>query len=361
MNTTYESLNERAEIDLYQDIESLIQKNPRAWQSVCAVLGLAGGVIAPILGATSDVATWFVDSQTVNAYLHVSSIVLCALTLPLLILGACCLDMLQAKTSRPSSSAEPLRKESIPATAVRHNTQQNRSHRLNRTGALVVLFFLLALPASGHAQQTVFNVPTTDVLEPGKVYFELDISAKPNEPKFSSFVPRAVVGVGGRVELGLNVIGNIQPGADATTLVPSGKWKVYDGLDNGWAIAVGNNLFIPVRNKSYDLGTYSYTMIQKSFKTKTRVGFGGYFFSKNVVAMNANRAGGQFTFEQPLTNKFGVQADWITGKHASGYFTPGGYYKFTRKLTGYAAYSLGNTNVTDGNHFLYFEVGYNFN
>jgi hypothetical protein len=108
MNTTYESLNVRADIDLYQDIESLIKKNPRAWQSVCAVLGLAGGVIAPILGATSDVATWFVHSQKVNAYLHVSSIVLCALTLPLLILGACCLDMLQAKTARPSLSAEPL-------------------------------------------------------------------------------------------------------------------------------------------------------------------------------------------------------------------------------------------------------------
>lgn len=223
------------------------------------------------------------------------------------------------------------------------------------------MLLLLALPATSHAQQTVFNVPNTDVLAPGKVYFELDVSAKPNDPKFSSLVPRVVVGVGGRVEVGLNVTGNIQPGADATTLVPAVKWKVYDGGDNGWAVAVGNNLFIPVRNKSYDLGTYSYAMAQKTFKTKTRIGFGGYFFSEDVVAPDANRAGGQFSIEQPLTVKFGVQADWFTGRHASGYFTPGGYYKLTRKLTGYAAYSVGNAGATDGNHFLYFEVGYNFN
>jgi hypothetical protein len=224
-----------------------------------------------------------------------------------------------------------------------------------------VLLLLLSLSANGYAQQAIFNVPSTDVLERGKVYFELDISAKPNEPRFSSFVPRIVVGAGRRVEVGLNLTGNIQPGADSTTLVPAVKWKVYDGGDNGWAIALGNNLFIPVRNKSYDLGTYSYALAQKTFSTKTRVGFGGYFFSKNVVAPDANRAGGQFSIEQPVTGKFGLQADWYTGKHANGYFTSGGYFKFTKKLTGYAGYSVGNADAKNGNHFLYFELGYNFN
>lgn len=356
MNATFESLEDSPDTDLYQEIEILIRKNPWAWQSVCAVLGLAGGVIAPILGAIFDVITWFVHSILVNSYLHVISIVLCALTLPLLILGASCLDLLEAKTKNTQLSppASPLYMESSPVLA-------NKPVSQRRAGVLALLLFLLALPASGYAQQTVFNVPTTDVLDPGKIYFELDVSAKPNEPKSSAFVPRGVVGVGGRVEVGLNVTGNIQPGADATTLVPAVKWKVYDGRDNGWALAVGNNLFIPVRNKSFDIGTYTYTMVQKTFKTSTRVGFGGYFFSKNVVAVDANRAGGQFTFEQPVTRKFGVQADWFTGKHANGYLTPGGYYKFNKKLTGYAAYSIGNANLKNGNHFLYFEVGYNFN
>lgn len=100
MSTTYASnLKCETEIDLYQEIEALIKKNPRAWQAVVAVLGLAGGVIAPVLGATADVVTWFVHSRPINSYLHVASIILCALTLPLLMLGAFCLDSLKAKTA----------------------------------------------------------------------------------------------------------------------------------------------------------------------------------------------------------------------------------------------------------------------
>ena len=361
MNATFESLENRAETDFYQEIETLIRKSPRGWRPVCAVCGLAGGVIAPFLGAAADLSTWFINSQALISHLHVLSIVLCALTLPLLMVGAFCLDLLEAKTAQPTPVAPPSNAGATSAPAASHIARQKANHPVNRAGVLTVLLLLVAIPATTRAQQTVFNVPTTDVLDPGKVYFELDVSAKPNEPRFSSFVPRVVVGAGGRVEVGLNVTGNIQPGTDATTLVPAVKWKVYDGKENGWAVAVGNNLFIPVRNKSYDLGTYSYVMAQKTFKTKTRVGFGGYFFSKDVVAADANRAGGQFTVEQPVTSKFGVQADWFTGKHASGYFTPGGYYKFTKKMTGYAAYSIGNTGVTKGNHFLYFELGYNFN
>ncbi len=215
------------------------------------------------------------------------------------------------------------------------------------------------------AQQTVFNVPTTDVLDKGKVYFELDISAKPNDSdalnRFSSFVPRLVVGAGGKVEVGLSVLGNIQPGRDATTLVPTIKWKFYQGKGSGWAIVAGAHLHVPVRNKAYSVGTYDYVQTSKTFKAGTRLGFGSYFYSRNVVAANANRAGGQFTFEQPLTKKVNFNADWFTGKHANGYLTTGAAYKLTNKLTGMAAYSIGNANASQGNHFFYFELGYNFN
>jgi hypothetical protein len=232
-------------------------------------------------------------------------------------------------------------------------------------GAALFLVVMTALAIKGHAQQTVFNVPTTDVLDKGKVYFELDISAKPTDStalnKFSSFVPRLVVGAGHRVEVGVNILGNIQPGPDSTTIAPAVKWKAYDGKDNGWAIVLGDNLYFPVRNKSYNACTYAYAMTQKTFKTKTRVGFGGYFYSKNVVAANANRAGGQFTFEQPITKKLNFNADYFTGKMANGYVTMGAAYKLTGKLTGVAAYSIGNANASKGNHFFYFELGYNFN
>jgi hypothetical protein len=214
------------------------------------------------------------------------------------------------------------------------------------------------------AQQTIFNVPSTDVLERGKVYAELDLSFKPNDSalvdQFSSFVPRVVVGAGRGIEFGLNLTGNIQPGADTTTLVPAIKWKPYQGKTNGIAIAVGDHLFIPVRNRAYNTGNYVYAEISKTFKSGTRLTAGGYDFTRNVVA-TANRAGGQFGFEQPLNKKLTFAADWFTGKHSAGYFTPGLVFKVGPKVTGYAGYSIGNQNLSQGNHFFLLEVGYNFN
>lgn len=227
----------------------------------------------------------------------------------------------------------------------------------------VIFSFLIILPLSSFAQQTIFNVPTTDVLDKKQVYVELDIAFKPNnqpaQNKFSSFVPRVVVGVGGKVEVGLNVIGNVQPGADSTTLVPTVKWKFYENEKKDLALIGGTNVYIPVRNRAYNIGSYSYLATSKTIN-KTRLTAGGYVASKNVFAPNAVRSGGQFGIEQTINSKFSVAADWFTGKHANGYFTPGVIYKPTPKLTTYWTYSIGNANAKRGNHYFLFEFGYTF-
>ena len=228
---------------------------------------------------------------------------------------------------------------------------------------VLVLLCVLFVGSTTHAQQTIFNVPSTDVLDKGKVYTELDASLKPTAgadvPKFSSFVPRVAIGAGNNVEFGLNLTGNIQPGPDSTTLVPTIKWKPFQS-ERGWAMVVGNSLFIPVRNRAYNAGNYVYAEMSRIFKTGTRITFGGYDFTSNVVA-TANRAGGQFGFEQPLNTNITFAADWLTGKHGAGYFTPGVVFKANPKVTGYAGYSIGNQNVSGGNHFFLLELGYNFN
>jgi hypothetical protein len=234
------------------------------------------------------------------------------------------------------------------------------SHKNSKSVHVIgVVSVILFIPSANvNAQQTIFNVPSTDVLDKGKVYAELDANLKATDAKFSSFVPRVVVGAGRNIEFGLNVTGNIQPGADSTTLVPTIKWRPYQG-ENGWTIVLGNNLFVPVRNRAYNAANYFYAETSKTFKNGTRITFGGYDFTKNAVA-SANRAGGQFGFEQPLNRKITFAADWFTGKHANGYFTPGIIFKAGPRVTGYAGYSIGNQNVSGGNHFFLLELGYNF-
>jgi hypothetical protein len=222
--------------------------------------------------------------------------------------------------------------------------------------------FTILLAIRGNAQQTIFNVPTSDVLDRGKVYVELDASFKTNRQdalgRFSSFVPRLVVGVGKNVEVGLNLTGNIQPGADSTTLVPTVKWKFYENEERGVTLFGGTHVHIPIRNRGYNIGSYSYLAASKTIN-KTRLTVGGFVASKNVFASNAVRAGGQFGFEQALNSKFLVAADWITGRHASGYFSPGVIYKPHPKVTTYWSYSIGNDRAAAGNHYFLFEVGCN--
>ena len=227
---------------------------------------------------------------------------------------------------------------------------------------IVILAFSFAA-VSAFGQQTIFNIPSTDVLDRGQVYGELDVSFKTNCEasvcRFSSFVPRLVAGAGHNIEIGLNVTGNIQPGADTTTLVPAFKWRPYHNSDKGWAIVAGDHVFIPVKNKSYNIGNYVYVEVSKSFKHGTRLTAGGYDFTKNVVA-GANRAGGQFGFEQTVNKYLNINADWYTGRHSAGYFTPGIAVKPHPKVTIYAGYSIGNGDAARGNHFFLVEFGYNF-
>lgn len=321
----------------------------KSWEALGAVCCFAGGIGAGLIGSVLTGLTWIVGAQ-LHPLLRGTGTGLLILTIPLLILAGYFMDWAERKPTKDEPGKSTIR------------AHGDSIRLLWITVAFVGTLFLSGVEL--RAQQTIFNVPTTDVLNKGKVYAELDASLKPTEgtvvSKFSSFVPRLVVGAGSRVEIGLNINGNIQPGPDSTTLVPTIKWKPYQGKDNGWALVVGDNLFVPVRNRTYDAGNYLYAEISRTLKNGTRLTAGGYDFTRNVVA-TANRAGGQFGFEQPLNQKVTFAADWFTGKHAAGYFTPGLVFKVGSKVTGYAGYSIGNQNASDGNHFFLLEAGYNFN
>lgn len=107
------------------------------------------------------------------------------------------------------------------------------------------------------------------MLDRGEVYGEFDAAFKPNNQRDARRetrkTSRVVVGVGGSVEIGLNVAGNIQPGADATTLVPTVKYRFYQNEKKDVSVVAGTNVFIPVRNRAYDIGSYSYVDASKTF------------------------------------------------------------------------------------------------
>jgi hypothetical protein len=228
-----------------------------------------------------------------------------------------------------------------------------------KTWLSLIAVSILFIGLRATAQETVFNVPSGDILDRGKVYTEFDFSFRASGG-VGSYTPRAVVGLGHGIEGGANINNITSLGPSQTTITPTFKWKLYDGRENGWSLLAGENLFIPVQNRSFDLGTWTYAEFAKTLATKTRLTFGGYYFSANVVSP-AQRGGGQFAVEQPAGKYVTFAADWFTGSHSAGYVTPGAIVKLTSKVTWYISYEIGNAGLTAGNHQFLTEVGWNIN
>lgn len=222
-----------------------------------------------------------------------------------------------------------------------------------------MLLFALFSAKSAYGQETVFDVPSADFLDKGKVYGEVDGTARPVDP-FYTFTPRVVVGIGHGIEIGANFDGLSSPTTGELEFSPTIKWRLWNRPESGLSFYVGDDVFFPVRERTYNAGNYFYASLAKEWRHGTRVTAGGYDFTKNVVAA-ANRAGGQFTFEQRVSSRVTLASEWDTGNHDAGYVNPGAIIKMTSRLTGYLAYQIGNAGVTKGNHQFLWELGYNFN
>jgi hypothetical protein len=211
-----------------------------------------------------------------------------------------------------------------------------------------VLLLLPSAPAAG--QQYVWSVPSSDVLEKGGILLETYAYLGPSHPRSLYLGPRLVAGVGGDVELGLNVSNNVRPTSDSRVELAV-KWKAWKSGGERWDLLAGSHGYLPVYHREYTLGGLSYAQLGRSFAGGARLSAGAYVYSPKVVASSA-RAGAQIAYEQPLGRRFTLGADWVTGRHAAGYSTLGLYFEVTPKLYISGGYAFGNTGVADGNHYL---------
>ena len=80
------------------------------WKSCSVVFGLCGGFTTPIFGSVVAVISWFTDPVWHGISLHQAGTILFILAIPLLILAAHCLDLLDKdKDNEKSVSRESQR------------------------------------------------------------------------------------------------------------------------------------------------------------------------------------------------------------------------------------------------------------
>lgn len=127
MNKIYTLPEDELRGEIYKRIILLIKKNPGSWQSVAAAVGLFGGVLSIVLGGVTWAAFGlFAPAGALGSFLDTAGTVLLVLPLPLLALGAACLDLLEKKPP-----AIPLPAEARPAGPVRLRRLRTRRPHLN--------------------------------------------------------------------------------------------------------------------------------------------------------------------------------------------------------------------------------------
>jgi hypothetical protein len=78
-------------------------------QSLGAVTGLAGGMLAASFGSLFTAAGWFVDNEGAQQWLSTAGTILLFLTIPLIIFGGYCMDWMEK--NKPQSYSKGARYE----------------------------------------------------------------------------------------------------------------------------------------------------------------------------------------------------------------------------------------------------------
>ncbi|HWW77111.1 MAG TPA: hypothetical protein VNZ44_17040 [Pyrinomonadaceae bacterium] len=228
--------------------------------------------------------------------------------------------------------------------------------------ALCAVASVTLFGGAARAQSTLFNIPSTDVVAEKHVYLEFDFVSHleaHGDGGFQGYVPRAVYGVGGHLEVGANVafLDAEAPGQPAE-LQPNVKYQFYSNETNGVAAAAGAVLYAPVSHRAgTDTFGLVYAVVSKKVKGSygPRVTGGGYGLLGRADG-GGTLGGAVVGYEQPLHKRVSFVGDWLSGRNRFGYVTPGLSFALPHASALYAGYSVGNAGRKNNALFVYYGV-----
>lgn len=229
--------------------------------------------------------------------------------------------------------------------------------------SLALLFIIFMSSTSIRGQSTLMNVPSTDVVPAKKVYLEMDFItnyAWQREGSFQTYIPRAVVGVGRNVEVGLNVSYTHISGGESQPIEvqPNIKWQFYNNEGAGTAAAVGCILYAPVTHRAgTDTLATCYTTGSKKFNGRFGPRFtGGAYALIHARQEGGNRVGAIVGYEQPLSGKVKFIVDWSSGNNRFGYISPALYFVTSKNSGLSTGYTIANQGRGKNALFAYYGV-----
>jgi hypothetical protein len=195
--------------------------------------------------------------------------------------------------------------------------------------ALAIWLALFAASAQvARAQSSIFNAPSTDVMPPHSLYVEADYAAHLSSYEkggFHFFGPSLIYGLRKQVEVGVNAYFTKSSEPTAAELQPNAKWQFYSDEGRGLAAAAGGVLFVPLAHRDEThTSALLYATISKQLKARLGPRFttGAYRFVGRT-AEGETRGGMLLGYEQPLSRRLGLLADWYSGHNSEGYAAAG--------------------------------------
>ena len=235
------------------------------------------------------------------------------------------------------------------------------SVREGTTLIIGALFLCLLSYQGASAQSAIVNMPSTDVVSTKKVYVEMDFITNyawaTRENRFANYLPRALIGAGHNIEVGVNLsYTHVPDGAQPLELQPNAKWQFYQNEAKGVAAAAGCIWFIPVRHRAGTdtLGQcYSVVSKQVSGNYGPRLTGGGYVLV-GAGENERNKSGVIAAYEQPLTKKVQFIIDWASGENRLGYVAPAINITMPHNSSLSGGYSIANKGRGRNWVFLYY-------
>ena len=229
--------------------------------------------------------------------------------------------------------------------------------------SLFLMILLNGCSLAALAQSSIFFVPSTDTQEKTTFYLSLESYAhfdKYEKGGFQSYGPSIVFGLSKNVEIGVNYYYTRDGNGSASEIQPTIKWKAYDNDKNGVAVAVGSVVFIPLNDAAGNkTSAMFYANASKTFESAKGMRLtGGIYRMVNTDQDFGTKTGALVGFEQPITEKLTLLADWTSGKNRLGYSNIGFGYGIKKSQYLAVAYTFGNSGRA--NNFLSVFYGFTF-
>ncbi len=189
------------------------------------------------------------------------------------------------------------------------------------------------------AQQTIFNVPSADVLPAGGLYLEGDALWRPGRGEDTFLTLRAVAGLGGSCEAGVNRGGLTTMGRSTPLANLALKWQPFHAT--AWSLTAGvHGQFFLRGGADGSPSGHTYAHAAWTPVEGTRITAGVWYGTSGYAEAGVTK-GVLAGFERRLGSTLVFQADWYSGRSGLGYLTSGFAWTAGRWVV-YAGYSVKN-------------------